>query len=59
MHFIKDFKTSEKSCKILLKEVKNPENFGVAYIGNNKIIDLEEKPKNGFQQLGKYRFIRF
>lgn len=58
-HFIADFKTSEKSCKILLKEVKNPEKFGVAYIGDNKIIDLEEKPKMAFSNLaitGLYAF---
>lgn len=46
--FVQDFKTSEKNAKILLKEVENPERFGVAYIGDNRIIDLEEKPKTAF-----------
>jgi len=46
--FIIDFQTSKKNCKILLKEVNDPEGFRVAYIGNEKIIDLEEKPKTAF-----------
>ncbi|HSH36703.1 sugar phosphate nucleotidyltransferase, partial [Schnuerera sp.] len=32
-NFAEDFKTNESNCKILLKEVNNPEKFGVAYIG--------------------------
>ncbi len=31
---------------ILLKESKNPENFGVISIENNKVVGLEEKPAN-------------
>ncbi len=31
---------------LVLTKVKNPEQFGIAYINNNKIIKLEEKPKN-------------
>ncbi len=57
--FIDNFLDSEDNCRILLKKVKNPESFGVAYIGNNKIINLEEKPKVAFSDLaitGLYAF---
>lgn len=57
--FIIDFITNKNNCKILLKEVENPEKFGVAYIGNNKLINLEEKPKTAFSNLaitGIYAF---
>lgn len=57
--FIVDFLTNKSNCKILLKEVENPEKFGVAYIGNNKLINLEEKPKTAFSNLaitGIYAF---
>ncbi len=50
-NFILDFITSEYNCKILLKEVENPEQFDVAYIGDNTIINLEEKPKIAFSNL--------
>lgn len=45
---IDEFKNSKARASILLKEVENPQFFGVAVVDNNKkqIIDLEEKPKN-------------
>lgn len=58
-NFIGEFLISENNCKILLKEVNNPERFGVAYIGNGRIIDLEEKPKTAFSNwaiTGLYAF---
>ncbi len=39
-------KKSKKGSFILLYQVGNPENFGVANIKNNKIISIVEKPKN-------------
>ena len=36
--FIRNFE-EEMTCKILLKEVEEPEKFSVAYIGNGRIID--------------------
>jgi glucose-1-phosphate thymidylyltransferase len=57
--FIVDFITSKTNCKILLKAVDNPERYGVAYIGNDKIISLEEKPKRAFSNwaiTGVYAF---
>ena len=35
-----------KGAKIFLKEVTNPENYGVAKIKKNKIQNIVEKPKN-------------
>lgn len=57
--FIKNFFDNKNNCRILLKKVENPESFGVAYIGNNRIINLEEKPKIAFSDLaitGLYAF---
>lgn len=46
--FIKEFAHSDENCKILLKKVDNPESYGVAYIGEENIVYLEEKPKIAF-----------
>lgn len=57
--FIDEFLDSDYNCKLLLKEVDNPERFGVAYIANNKIINVEEKPKTAYSNLaitGVYAF---
>lgn len=57
--FIRGFEAEEANCKILLKEVEDPERFQVAYIGNEKIIDLEDKPKMAFSNwavTGLYAF---
>jgi glucose-1-phosphate thymidylyltransferase len=40
-----DFKNSNDDASILLCEVDNPSQFGIAEIENNKIIKLVEKPK--------------
>lgn len=44
--YVDDFKEQEKGAKILLKEVDDPERFGVPEIKGNKIIDIQEKPRN-------------
>ncbi|MFQ6083883.1 MAG: sugar phosphate nucleotidyltransferase [Candidatus Aminicenantia bacterium] len=43
--YVKDFKTQEKGAKLFLKEISNPERFGVVEIKNNKLIGIEEKPQ--------------
>ncbi|MDP3244578.1 MAG: sugar phosphate nucleotidyltransferase [bacterium] len=40
-----DFARQAKGAKILLKEVPDPERFGVAEIQGEKIVGIEEKPK--------------
>ncbi len=43
---VADFKKQQKGAKILLKEVPDPERFGVATIQNGKVARIVEKPKN-------------
>ena len=38
-------KNHSSGATIFLKTVKNPENFGIAVIKNNKIVYIKEKPK--------------
>lgn len=57
--FIKKFMEGENNFRLLLEEVDNPEDFGVAIINNNRIINLEEKPKiaySNFAITGIYAF---
>lgn len=42
---VEDFKKQPNGAKILLKEVDDPERFGVAELDGKKIISIEEKPK--------------
>jgi len=44
--YILDFKKSNAFASLLLCEVSNPSQFGIAEIENNKIIKITEKPKN-------------
>jgi glucose-1-phosphate thymidylyltransferase len=41
---VKDFSRQESGAKILLKEVPDPQRFGVADIKGDKIIRIDEKP---------------
>lgn len=43
---VENFKSQEKGAKIFLKEVPDPERFGVPEIANDKIINIIEKPTN-------------
>lgn len=43
---VNDFRKQKKGAKILVKEVPDPERFGVAEIRNGKLIAVEEKPKS-------------
>lgn len=44
--FVEDFCAQKDGAKVILKEVEDPERFGVAELQENKIISIEEKPKN-------------
>ena len=44
--YVEDFSKSEKGAKILLKEVPDPERFGIAEIKDNKVVATHEKLKN-------------
>ncbi|MBU4589321.1 MAG: NTP transferase domain-containing protein [Candidatus Omnitrophica bacterium] len=43
--YVEDFEKQPKGAKILIKEVDDPERFGVPEIKGDKIINIEEKPK--------------
>ncbi len=40
-----DFEAQDQGAKILLKEVEDPDRFGVATIQDGKVLEIEEKPK--------------
>ncbi len=42
---VEEFRRQEKGAKILLKEVPDPERFGVAEVRKGHVINIEEKPK--------------
>lgn len=44
--YVSNFQTSNAEASLLLCEVKNPSQFGVADIKNEKIVKIVEKPKN-------------
>jgi len=43
---VQDFKEQKKGAKIMLKEVPDPERFGVAEITDGRLVNIVEKPKN-------------
>jgi len=56
-----EFFSQGKGAKILLKEVPDPERFGVAEVQNGKIISIEEKPrkpKSNLAVIGIYMYDR-
>ena len=44
--FMRSYQKQKSGGKVLLKEVNDPQRFGVAELRNNHIINIEEKPKN-------------
>jgi len=48
---VKDFEKQEGGAKILLKEVEDPQRFGVPKIKGSKIVGIEEKPSVPCSQL--------
>ncbi|MCX8092974.1 MAG: sugar phosphate nucleotidyltransferase [Candidatus Goldbacteria bacterium] len=54
---VKDFKKQKRGARILLKEVANPSEYGVAEIVNGKIkkiVEKPKKPKSNYAVLGIY-----
>ena len=43
---VEEFKKQPKGARIFIKEVSQPQRFGVIEFRGKKIISLEEKPKN-------------
>ena len=42
---VEDFRRQPKGAKVIIKEVPDPERFGVVELKNDKIVSIEEKPK--------------
>jgi len=42
---VEEFRAQDKGAKIFLKEVHDPERFGVAYLDGDKVAEIVEKPK--------------
>jgi glucose-1-phosphate thymidylyltransferase len=56
---VKSFKRQKTGAKILLKEVQDAQRFGVAEVGGERIIGIEEKPENpktNFAVVGIYMY---
>lgn len=43
---VDNFKSQKNGAKILLKEVQDADRFGVAEIRGNRVVGIEEKPRN-------------
>lgn len=56
---VDSFRAQERGAKILLKEVSDPQRFGVPDLQDGKIIRIEEKPKNpksSYAVIGLYMY---
>uniref|UniRef100_A0A7C3RJA3 glucose-1-phosphate thymidylyltransferase n=1 Tax=Dictyoglomus thermophilum TaxID=14 RepID=A0A7C3RJA3_DICTH len=57
--YVKEFEEQKEGAKILLKEVSDPQRFGVPEFKDGKIIAIEEKPKepkSNFAVTGIYMY---
>ncbi|HTD33016.1 MAG TPA: sugar phosphate nucleotidyltransferase [Candidatus Elarobacter sp.] len=43
--YVERFASQRSGCRLLLKEVEDPERFGVADVEGHRILGIEEKPK--------------
>lgn len=56
---VQDYKINNSGAKILLKEVEDPERFGVAEIEGERVVNITEKPKapqSNFAVTGIYMY---
>ncbi len=56
---VNDFKIQPRGARIFLKEVENPSSYGVAEIDGDKIVSIEEKPrepKSNLAVIGCYMY---
>jgi len=56
---VDNFKKQKEGAKILLKEVPNPQDYGVPVIEGDKIVDVIEKPENpptNYAVIGVYMY---
>lgn len=48
---ISQFSKENVNCKLILKRVSNPKNYGIAVVSGDNIIDVMEKPKHSISNL--------
>ena len=57
-HAVEDFQAQQRGARVLLKQVPDPERYGVAVLnGNDRIVAIEEKPehpKSDYAVVGAY-----
>ena len=56
---VREFEKQERGAKIFLKEVSDPERFGVPHIKDGKVLRIDEKPKKPASQyavIGVYMY---
>jgi glucose-1-phosphate thymidylyltransferase len=59
--FVRKFKNQRSGARLLLKEVADPQRFGVAQLDGNRIVNIEEKPehpKSSYAVTGIYMYDR-
>jgi len=57
--FVDDFRVQEKGARVMLKEVGDPERFGIAALDEKCILEIEEKPtvpKSNHAVVGCYAY---
>lgn len=57
--FVEAYRRQERGAKILLKEVPDPERFGVAELAGERVVRIEEKPrrpKSSYAVTGIYMY---
>jgi glucose-1-phosphate thymidylyltransferase len=57
--YVDNFRKQEKGARVLLKEVSEPNRYGIAALDEEKIIEIEEKPgspKTNFAVIGYYMY---
>jgi glucose-1-phosphate thymidylyltransferase len=58
-HAVEDYSKQSEGARILLKKVEDPERFGVPILEGDKVVKIEEKPKDpksDFAVVGIYMF---
>lgn len=56
---VADFSRQDKGAKVLLKQVTDPQRFGVAELADGKVVGIEEKPqqpKSEYAVIGIYMY---
>lgn len=56
---VADFRKQEKGARILLKEVHDPERFGVAELHGGYVVNIEEKPRQPKSRLAVTGFYMY